>query len=93
MMFIDGVCEESNYTRELLMKEIMEYKFSIIDLALYLNTHPTDVRAIKLHNDYCNKAKELSDKYQKVYGPLTIEYPCNMWRWLEQPWPWEKGAY
>ena len=31
-------------------------------------------------------AKELKDKYQKVYGPLTINFPCNKWRWLEEPW-------
>ena len=32
-----------------------------------------------------------NEAYQKVYGPLTIEYPCNKWRWLEEPWPWEGG--
>ena len=38
-------------------------------------------------------SKELMDKYQKVYGPLTINFPCNKWRWLEEPWPWERGNY
>ena len=33
------------------------------------------------------------DKFQKVYGPLTINYPCNKWRWLEEPLPWERGNY
>ena len=36
---------------------------------------------------------ELKDKYQKVYGPLSIYYPCNKWRWLEEPWPWEGGNF
>ena len=36
------------------------------------------------------EVKDLKDKYQKMYGPLTIFYPCNKWRWLEQPWPWER---
>jgi len=44
-----------------------------------------------LHNSYSKTLKELKDKYQKVYGPLTIYYPCNKWRWLEEPWPWEGG--
>ena len=35
--------------------------------------------------------KEIKDIYQKIYGPLTINYPCNKWRWLEEPWPWEGG--
>ena len=42
---------------------------------------------------YCKECKELKDEYQKMYGPLTINYPCNKWRWLEQPWPWERGNY
>ena len=40
-----------------------------------------------------NTIKDLKDKYQKMYGPLTIFYPCNKWRWLEEPWPWERGNY
>lgn len=85
-------CECAN-NREMLTRKIMDYKFAIIDLSLYLNAHPNDNRALCLHNEYTRKFKELTDKYQKVYGPLTIEFPCNKWRWLEMPWPWEKGAY
>ena len=89
-MYNDEECEE---TRESLMKKIMEYNFTINELALYLDTHPEDQRAICMHKEYCKKAKDVSDRYQKVYGPLTINYPCNKWTWLEQPWPWERGAY
>ena len=84
---------EIRETRESLTKKIMELKFAIIDVSLYLNAHPNDNRALCLHNEYTRKFKELTDKYQRVYGPLTIEFPCNKWRWLEMPWPWEKGAY
>ena len=49
--------------------------------------HPQDDKALCLHRKYCKQAKDLKDKYQKVYGPLTINYPCNKWRWLEEPWP------
>ena len=63
--------------------------FAIQELALYLDTHPDDEKALCLHNKYCKEYRDLTDKYQKVYGPLTINYPCNKWRWLETPWPWE----
>ena len=76
---------------EMLCK-IKEYQFSIIELALYLDTHPEDEKALCLHRHYANVLKELMDKYQKVYGPLTINYPCNKWRWLEEPWPWERRS-
>lgn len=92
---MDKNCEcvnTNNHTKEALMQKIMEYKFAIIELALYLDTHPNDNRALCLHNDYTKMYKEITDRYQKVYGPLTIDYPCNKWRWIELPWPWERGA-
>ena len=63
----------------------------IIELGLYLDTHPDDKKALCLHRKYCKEYRELTDKYQKVYGPLTIQFPCNKWRWLEEPWPGEGG--
>ncbi len=80
-----------NETREEMLKKIKCYNFAIIELALYLDTHPDDEKALCLHNSYNKTLKDLKDKYQKVYGPLTIFYPCNKWRWLEEPWPWEGG--
>ena len=86
-------CECENMKREEMIMKIKEYQFAIIELALYLDTHPDDEKALCLHREYARELKDLRDKYQKVYGPLTIEYPCNKWRWLEEPWPWERGNY
>lgn len=79
--------------REEMIMKIRELDFAIVELGLYLDTHPDDRRALCLHNTYAKQVKELKDKYQRVYGPLTMDYPCNKWRWLEQPWPWERGNY
>ena len=78
--------------QEEMLCRIKEYKFSIIELGLYLDTHPEDEKALCLHRKYSKELKMLKDKYQKVYGPLTINYPCNKWRWLEEPWPWERRS-
>ena len=90
-------CEEENTVdcdlRRKMIQEIRGYDFAITELALYLDTHPEDEKALCLHRKSCKKVKELKDKYQKVYGPHTINYPCNKWRWLEEPWPWERGNY
>ena len=82
-----------NMTRCEMMQKIREYNFGVIELALYLDTHPEDQKALCLHREYAKALKELMDKYQKVYGPLTINYPCNKWRWLEAPWPWERSDF
>ena len=83
-------CEKENTVdcdlRREMIQEIRSLDFAIVELALYLDTHPEDEKALCLHRKYAKKLKELKDKYQKVYGPLTIHYPCNKWRWLEEPW-------
>lgn len=90
-------CEEEHTVDCDLRREMIEqircYDFSINELALYLDTHPDDEKALCLHRKYARQARDLKDKYQKVYGPLSINYPCNKWRWLEEPWPWERGNY
>ena len=94
-------CEEkrnnSNCGRDIKRQEMIDQikalDFAIIELGLYLDTHPDDQRALCMHREYCKEVKDLKDKYQKVYGPLTIFYPCNKWRWCEMPWPWERGNY
>ena len=83
--------DEINITRKEMLKKIKCLKFAVTEFALYLDTHPDDKKALCLHNKYSKELKDLCDKYQKVYGPLTIEYPCNKWRWIEEPWPWEGG--
>lgn len=88
-------CEDINTVDCALMEEMAQQiqccEFAITEISLYLNTHPEDEKALCLHRNYCKEAKELKDKYQKMFGPLTINYPCRKWRWLEEPWPWEGG--
>ena len=79
--------------RREMLQEIRCLEFAINELALYLDTHPDDQKALCLHRKYCKEVKDLKDKYQKVFGPLTINFPCNKWRWLEEPWPWERGNF
>lgn len=84
-------CAEKRRIREEMIHKIKALNFAIIELGLYLNTHHNDQRALCLHREYTKQLKELKDQYQRVYGPLSIYYPCNKWRWLEEPWPWEGG--
>lgn len=77
-----------------LLHEIMSLAFSVNDLALYLDTHPCDRKALALHNEYSMKMQKLTDEYQENYGPLTnIDSNSNEWNWINNPWPWERGAY
>lgn len=88
----ENTCDR-DMRRQEMIDQIKALDFAIIELGLYLDTHPEDQRALCMHREYCKQVKDLKDKYQKMYGPLTIFYPCNKWRWLEEPWPWERGNY
>ena len=60
-----------------LLKEIMAVDFSLVELNLYLDTHPMDQRALRLHNEYVVKYKLLKEKYEKDYAPLTHKFTSD----------------
>lgn len=87
----DNCCDKKK-TRCQMLDEIRSLSFAVVELAEYLDTHPDDRRALTLLKEYANKLHDLKEKYQMVYGPLSFNFPCNKWRWLEGPWPWERGS-
>ena len=89
----DKTCEEKKETRQEMLDKIRSLSFAIVELAEYLDTHNDDKKALCLHKEYANKLHNLKEKYQKVYGPLSIYFPCKKWRWIEEPWPWERGNF
>ena len=84
-------CMQKNEAGQKMLEEIRCLKFAITDIAEYLNTHADDRKALCLHREYTNELRNLLDKYQRIYGPLSIYFPCSSWRWLEEPWPWERS--
>lgn len=66
--------------------------FALIDLNLYLDTHPEDKNIIRLYNEYNQKNNEIKAQYENKFGPLVTSsealntYP---WAWNSKPWPWE----
>lgn len=77
--------------REDMLMQLQELDFAMIDLGLYLDLHDNDKIAIKLFNEYQNKAKDLCKMFESKYGPLTfdsMQYK-NTWIWDNGPWPWE----
>ena len=83
---------ECGCSEEKLMQQIMEYKFAITDISLFLDTHPCDEKALSLHNEYVSEFQKLKEKYENEYGPLSIETEMDSWKWIENKWPWENGG-
>ena len=77
-----------------LLKQISATRFMIVDLALFLNTHPKDKETIIEHNYYVKEWKSLKENYEMNFGMLTqlnsvSPYP---WQWMSEPWPWDNEA-
>lgn len=73
-----------------LIRELMEVGFVLVETNLYLDTHPRDERALRLHNTYSKKYSELKKMHQDLYGPLEYTGMSRCpWAYINSPWPWE----
>ncbi len=81
--------------REKLLMVVQAYEFALVEIGLFLNTHPNDRTALAYFKQYRElKHKAVSD-YTRMYGPITIDHMDNdlsTWRWIDNPWPWEIGS-
>ena len=81
-----------NRNRAMMLKEIQELDFRMLELNLYLDTHPFDEKAVAEYNLASNKSIAMKKHFEKLYGPLTIEDKDDLktpWQWIEGPWPWQ----
>lgn len=74
--------------KEKLIQQLSAAQFAAWELHLYLDTHPSDMRAAALRNEYEKKAAKLREAYTEEYGPLTSTMGEGV-EWLKNPWPWE----
>lgn len=95
--------------RMTLLKEIGEVSFMVNDLALYLDTHPTDEAALECFSESMKKRKQLMKEYADEFEPLTMDCVCpdsnnrsgshtkyptqKHFTWTDGPLPWEGGAF
>lgn len=77
--------------RNMLMREIQEYSFAVIESVLYLDTNPCDEKALEYHRKYSELYRQAVAKYEQSFGPITMYSgsECEKWQWTAAPWPWE----
>lgn len=77
--------------REKLIQFIREVGFAVVDISLYLDTHPCDRAALQYYKKYRDLQKRATEEYAAMYGPLLIadvNSDCY-WDWIDEPWPWK----
>ncbi|WP_102263437.1 spore coat protein CotJB [Mesobacillus jeotgali] len=74
------------------MEELQAVDFVLVDLTLYLDTHPEDYEAINQFNHFAKERRRLKKVVESMYGPLQQygnSYSGYPWNWDDAPWPWQ----
>ena len=77
--------------KEQLLNDIGIVEFVLVELTLYLDTHPMDKKAMEFFNHYVKIRNKMVHEFSRNFYPLTVNMAeSNMeWRWGAAPLPWE----
>jgi spore coat protein JB len=81
---------DNEYYRKL--HELQAVDFVLVELQLYLDTHPNDINALRQFNHYAQVRKGLMKEFEAAYGPLQQfgnSFSGYPWQWNDSPWPWQ----
>ena len=72
------------------LAELQALEFMLLELGLYLDTHPDDVEAFALFKRYSDIEKAARVAFEAKNGPLTknMTSKSEKFSWLKGPWPW-----
>lgn len=78
--------------RAAVINRIKAYDFAIVEMNLFLDTHPDDCRALELFKAYIEKRNQLVAEYEAAYGPYVqtvTDVEGDKFSWICNPWPWD----
>ena len=83
-----------NNKRDTLLYKIQMYIFALKDLNLYLDVYPKDESIINEYQKLKRKLQDIKNEYENNYGPLNTNEVNSedIWTWINNPWPWDKGG-
>ena len=72
------------------LSELQALEFVVLELGMYLDTHPDDTEAFTLFKQYAAMEKAAKAAYESKFGPLTKSSAASgeRYNWLQEPWPW-----
>ena len=80
--------------RTTLKQRIHALDFALLELNLFLDTHPCDEQAQQKQQEYMQQRAALVAAYEERYGRyvVTAKDAAGEHRlWVMGPWPWEYG--
>ncbi len=74
------------------LHELQSVDFVLVELTLYLDTHPEDSQAFAQFTQFQRRKQNLMQQFETTFGPLR-EYGNSpslaSWTWSRGPWPWQ----
>ena len=75
-----------------LLQKVYETGFSLDEITLYLDTHPTDKQAMEYYQYIRKVNQDAVSANEQSFRPIMInQVNSNAWIWTNNPWPWEGG--
>lgn len=74
------------------LRQLQALDFVLVELNLYLDTHPGDANAIEQYNQFTQQRWQVANDFEARYGPLMNfghSYSGFPWQWNDTPWPWQ----
>lgn len=73
------------------LNQLRALDFVILELGLYLDTHPFDAEAFSLFQNYVALEKTARENYVAQFGPLEQKDAAldGTYTWAKGPWPWQ----
>lgn len=87
---MNGVKVDDAYYR--MLEELQQLDFVLVELTLYLDTHPNDLQAVQQFNQFAQRRQQCAHQFESRYGPLMQfghSYARYPWNWPDTPWPWQ----
>ena len=73
------------------LDQLRALEFVVLELGLYLDTHPDDKEAFWIFQKYAALAEKARTTYVDQTGPLTMADAAkgSRYSWIDGPWPWQ----
>lgn len=77
--------------RQEMLRKVQMLGFVLVDVNLFLNTHPDNTAALNFYDKYNALYQQAVAEFEENYGPLcaTGVNVEDGWSWINNPWPWE----
>lgn len=75
-----------------MLYDLQAIDFVLVELTLYLDTHPGDTAVLRQYEECSRKRTHLATEFEKKFGPLKHfgqSLAGDPAKWATTPWPWQ----